>query len=78
MGFVSFQQKNFTKFEGEEMKKIKWFFATALVISFLFVVFVPGSIVYANRGTGTDGHWLYDQNGNHKGCESPGTDCTFS
>lgn len=24
-----------------------------------------------------NGHWLYDSTGNHSGCASPGSDCTW-
>lgn len=29
-------------------------------------------------GTEVNGHWLYDIAGNHCGCASPGSDCTWN
>jgi hypothetical protein len=56
----------------------------ALVMLFLALVIltVLPEALQAGRGeplpsTDGNGHWLYDIGGNHTGCESPGSDCTW-
>ncbi|MCX6583833.1 MAG: hypothetical protein NT166_26965 [Candidatus Aminicenantes bacterium] len=67
------------------MKKKLITLSLALVILFLALVILtvlPESL-QAGRGdplpaADGNGHWLYDINGNHNGCQSPGSDCTWS
>lgn len=44
-----------------------------VVSAFIAIISISDDLHAVNKG-----HWLYDENGKHKGCESPGTDCTWS
>ncbi len=43
------------------------------LIAVIILIVLP-----ADLNAGVWGHWLYDEQGNHKGCESPGSDCTWN
>jgi hypothetical protein len=56
-------------------KKVTIFLAVLVLVLSVFVSIVSFSddLDAINKG-----HWLYDEKGEHKGCESPGKDCTWS
>ncbi len=56
-------------------RKVKVFALLALVmITLVIVVFIaPAKMDAVNKG-----RWVYDAQGNHIGCKSPGNDCTWS
>lgn len=60
------------------MKKKNIILCLALVSLFLILSIYALQAREPLPNTEGHGQWVYDENGNHKGCVSPGTDCTWS
>jgi hypothetical protein len=43
------------------------------LIAVIILIVLPADLNAAAMG-----HWIYDDQGNHSGCASPGTDCTWN
>lgn len=57
------------------MKKILLVTISIVILSIILrFVFIPSTSAVTVTKTG---QWIYDKNGDHEGCKSPGKDCTW-
>jgi hypothetical protein len=48
-----------------------------VLVFVFFLVILLSAFISANAEV-KEGHWVYDKDGTHKGCVSPGTDCIWA